>query len=50
MGQFETSHLTFHVNVTGSEDGRLPLKLDTSPARAENGVVVKEGWSLNKNI
>ena len=39
VAQFNESHIKFHVNVTGSEDGRLPQKLDTSPARAENGVV-----------
>ena len=41
--QFDESHIKFHVNVTGSEDGRLPQKLDTSPAQAGNGVVVKKG-------
>ena len=48
VAQFNESHTKFHVNVTGSEDGRLPQKLDTSPARAGNGVVVRKGWSLNK--
>ena len=47
--QFKRSHIEFHVNVTGSEDGRLPQKPDASPARARCGVVVRESSSTEKD-
>ena len=42
--------MEFHVNDTGSEDGRLPQKPDTSLARARCGVVVRKGPATEKNL
>ena len=49
VAQFNESHIEFHVNVTGSEDGRLPQKPDASLARARCGVVVRESASTEKD-